>query len=95
MKIPTINWGKIILLVIGGVVLAYIIFQATFLGLKVRAAWSEIEFALEKPNVVRVVRESYQEKQTYLERSFLQKQKTAEDKLLEAVADEINAAKSK
>ena len=95
MKIPAINWSKILLLVLAGIIVAFLGFQIVLFGVRVRAAWTELEFAFTKPNVVRVVRESYQEKQIALEKSFLQKQKTAEEKLLEAVADEINSAKSK
>ena len=92
MKIPAINWSKILLLVLAGIIVAFLGFQIVLFGVRVRAAWTELEFAFTKPNVVR---ESYQEKQIALEKSFLQKQKTAEEKLLEAVADEINSAKSK
>ena len=95
MKIPKLNLGRIILGLVVLSILGYFVFQTTLFGLKIKTAWPEVQFALDKNSVVKVLRESYQEKQAKLEKSFLQKQKTAEEKLLEAVAEQIQDGQSK
>ena len=56
---------------------------------RVHANWQELRFAYDKPEFVRVVREDYEKKQSDLDQSFKQREKTAEQKLLDAVADKV------
>ena len=42
MKIPAINWSKILLLVLAGIIVAFLGFQIVLFGVRVRAAWTEL-----------------------------------------------------
>lgn len=73
----------IILIVLYGALQAKQVFD------RIHANWQELRFAYEKPEFVRVVREDYEKKQSDLDQSFKQREKTAEQKLLDAVADKV------
>lgn len=56
---------------------------------RVRANWNEIKFAYEKPEFVKTIREDYETKQNDLNKSFTTREKTPEQKLLDAVAEKV------
>lgn len=71
------------------IIIAYFGFKFfSFVG-RVSSNWREIEFAYEKPTLIRSIREDYQKKQNELDNSFLKKQQTAQEKLLEEVANKL------
>ncbi len=57
--------------------------------------WQEYVFVWQKPQIVKQVRVQYQEKQQALDQSFSNREKTSEEKLMEAVASELKGAPSK
>lgn len=60
---------------------------------RVSQNWNEIKFAYEKPSLVRAVRTDYEEKQNKLDQSFLQKDKTSEEKLVDEVVKKLQESK--
>ena len=64
-----------------------------FFGSKVKSAWPEIQFALEKPVIVEAIRTEYQEKQNQLEKEMTERQKSAEDRLVEEVVNQMKGKK--
>lgn len=90
---PLVKWLSFTLLffvVIG--VLAYG-------GLKAKGAidsvsnnWSEIQFAMEKPELVKAMREDYRAKQAKLDKDFMTKEKSAEEKLVDSVVKKLETA---
>lgn len=59
---------------------------------KVSASWDEIKFAYQKPALVRTIREDYEDKQEKLDQSFLKREKSSEDKLVDEVVRRLEAA---
>lgn len=51
--------------------------------------WSEIIFAIKKPAIVKSIRVNYENKQKQLEESFFKTEKTSEEKLIDAVTQEL------
>ena len=69
--------------------LVVILYQVFLFGNKVVSRWNEISFAFSKPAIVEVVRKDYSAKQAKLEQSFLIKDKSAEEKLVESVVKKL------
>lgn len=94
-----IPWKRIVLslfmFLIALVSVGYVGWQAMGLYQRVSGRWQEIVFAYNKPELVRGMRVDYVKRQEDLDRSFLKKEKTAEEKLLEEVANQLRATPSK
>ncbi len=93
IKLPS-HWKKKLLLFLGilGITLL-ILWQILGIVININKSWNEIAFAYNKPQLVRAVREEYSKKQQELDNQFMQKQQTAEQKLIEAVADQLKTSK--
>lgn len=89
MKEPKIVWKQIIPIAISIALLIFVGFQAVVYSLKVRSAWSEIQFALDKPKIIKAIRVEYQDRQNRLEKDITERQKSAEDKLVEEVVNQM------
>lgn len=70
-------------------------------GLKAKGAidsvsnnWSEIQFAMEKPELVKALREDYKTKQAKLDKEFTQKEKTSDEVLIDEVVKRLKTADS-
>ena len=62
---------------------------------QVKTNWEEIKFAYDKPVLVKAIRTQYETKQLALDASFTQEKKTAEQELIEAVADKVKESPKK
>ena len=60
-----------------------------FLGYKVFQAREVLGFALQKPAIIKAVMEQYNRKQAAIDQEFLKEKQTAEDKLLNAITEQI------
>lgn len=83
----------IILIFIGLGIVAYFAWQLVTFSNRIRSNWSELQFAFEKPAIVKAIRTEYQEKQTKLEKEITERQKSAEDKLVEEVVTQMSGKK--
>lgn len=81
--------AKVVILSVVGVTLTVLLGFAIYFGLKLYKNKDNIGFAIEKPNIVKSIREQYNKKQQEVDNSFLKTQQTAEDRLLEAITKEI------
>lgn len=70
-------------------VLAIILGLLIFFGFQIYGNWTELLFTMKKPNIVRSIRLDYEKRQTMLEESFLKREKTAEEKLIETITEEL------
>jgi len=84
-----INIKKTLIAIILLVLIGGLGWQILMFGKQVASRWEEIKFAFNKPNIVSVIREDYNAKQTKLDQSFLIKDKSAEDKLVEEVLSKL------
>lgn len=82
------------------VVLAFLALMVLLLGLRIKgiygdvtSRWEELKFAYDKPELVRSLREDYQQRSAALDEAFLNRQQTAEQKLLEEVAVQLKESK--
>lgn len=66
-----INWKKIMTHLLILIVLLIGAFKVYQIGYKVNKSWQEIQFAYEKPQMVKEMRESYQKGVEDLEKSFI------------------------
>lgn len=92
---PLMKWLTFTLLFV------FIIGVLAYGGLKVKGAldsisgnWSEIQFAMEKPELVKTLREDYRGKQAKLDKDFMTKEKTSEEKLVDEVVKRLETADS-
>ena len=66
-----INWKKIVTHLLILIVLFIGMFKVYQIGSKVNKSWQEIQFAYEKPQMVKEMRETYQKGVENLEKSFI------------------------
>ena len=98
-KNPIINfkklllWGLLWLVVIG--FLTALVWKGIAINQRVIRSWEEIKFAFYKPELVKVLREGYTSKQQALDKAFMQKHETAEQKLIQEVVDQLQEGQSK
>lgn len=85
-----IFWISLLTLVVL-LVLGYFLLKLVGIGSKVSQSWQEMKFAYDKPVLVQSIRSDYEKRQKDLEQSFLKKQQTAQDKLLEEVANKLKS----
>lgn len=92
------NWTKWLLFIL---VFVMVIGTLTYAGFKVKGVtdsisrnWDEIRFAMEKPELVKTLREDYQNKQAKLDKDFMTKEKTSEEKLVDEVVKRLETADS-
>lgn len=62
---------------------------ALSVGEQISSKWDVLVFAYQKPAIVEVIRKDYDAKQVKLEQSFLIKDKSSEDKLIDAVVKKL------
>lgn len=55
--------------------------------------WDTIQFAVEKPNLVRNLKADYASKSAQLEKSYSQKEPTVEEQLLQQVVNQMKQGK--
>lgn len=89
-----IFWTSIIVLVIVFVVI-YFALKLFGMGQRISERWEEIRFAYEKPMLVRSIRTDYEQREKDLDASFLKRQQTAQEKLLEEVANKLKSSSLK
>lgn len=94
----SVNWTKWLLFTL---VFVLVIGVLGYGGLKVKGAldsvshnWQEIQFAMQKPNVVKAVREDYQTKSAKLDKEYTQKEKTSDEVLIDEVVKRLKTADS-
>lgn len=58
---------------------------------KVSSNWKEIQFAYQKPALVKSIREDYETKQEKLDQSFLKREKSPDEKLVDEVVKRLQA----
>lgn len=92
------NWMKWLLFTL---MFAMVISILVYGGFKVKGVadsisgnWNEIRFAMEKPELVKTLREDYQSKQAKLDKDFMTKEKTSEEKLVDEVVKRLETADS-
>ena len=92
-------WGSVARAVLMGLfvgaVLVYGFFKVRTIYTQITRNWNEIKFAYEKPELVRAIRANYQKKQAALDASFMEEKKTAEQQLIEAVAEKVQETPKK
>lgn len=68
--------------------------QAYTVYSNIKANWNEIMFAYEKPAIVKLIRKDYEKKVSQVDSSYAaSKQQTPEEKLLNAVSDQLQSSK--
>lgn len=92
---PVMKWLSftLLFLVVLGV-LAYGGLKAKGAIDSVSSNWSEIQFAMEKPELVKAMREDYRSKQAKLDKEFTTSEKTSEEKLVDEVVKRLETADS-
>ena len=85
--------GKLVWGLVSMLIIIYFVFQGIGIVNKVLKTKDEISFAYNKPALVRVLREQYEQKQQELDKSFTIKEKSSQDKLLDAVTDQLQGSK--
>ena len=94
---PKVNLRKIIgvtiALVIIVTIIAYSFVQVKGFYDKTANSWDELVFSWQHPNLIQSLREDYQQKQKELEESFLKKEKSAEQKLLDEITEQLKQTK--
>ena len=74
--------------------LVIVVLIVAFLAFKVNDLtknWDVVSFSLTKPELVRSLKENYASKSAELEKSFLNREKTAEQKLIEQLTEELKS----
>lgn len=91
-----INWFKwmrnFFLFLVISIILGYGALQFKGVYDKASKNWEEIMFAYEKPAIVKTIREDYEKKNKKLEQSFLLREKSPEDQLVDAVVKKLEQA---
>lgn len=82
----------IVLLAVVSLALGLVIVQGKGFYTKVSESWEEIMFAWQKPHLVETLRKDYETKQQKLEQSFLIREKSSEDKLVDEVVKRLQTA---
>ena len=82
---------RIIAVIILLAIFTYMFLQVGFFINTVATNWTEIEFAMEKPAIVKIVRQDYQTKQSKMEQSFLKPEKSSEEQLVNAVVEKLQS----
>lgn len=63
----------------------------SYLVLSLKPFWSEIQFAIQKPSIVKHVREDYQNQQQKVDQSFLKSSKSSEQALIDEVVSKLKS----
>lgn len=87
--------GFSLILVLGVAILTFFGFQVKGQYEKIESSIEEINFAFNHPEIVKATREDYQERQNKLNESFLKKEKTSEEKLIEELTNQLKESQSK
>jgi len=75
-------------------VLSIIVFGSIFVFLQtLEKNWDVINFAIDKPEIVRAVKINYEGKVKAVEEQLIKTEKTPEDKLIETVLDQLDPKK--
>ena len=91
LKIP---WKKVLLSLFGILLVGLVLFIVKTRVDAIYAVWDELQFAYEKPNVVKSVRLRYEQGEKDLDDSFLKKDKTAEEKLIDELTKQLQESKT-
>jgi len=67
----------------------FILVVVLVLAIEVVKSFKEIQFAIKKPAIVKIVREQYEKKQQKIDNDFLKVGETAEDRLLDTISGEL------
>uniref|UniRef100_A0A6M3IFT6 Uncharacterized protein n=1 Tax=viral metagenome TaxID=1070528 RepID=A0A6M3IFT6_9ZZZZ len=90
-----INFKKIIVTIIILLLAGLFTLKVVSFVNQVSSRWDQIVFAYNKPAIVSAIKKDYDIKQAKLEQSFLIKDKSAEDKLIEEVVSKLKDQQSK
>ena len=85
----TFNIGRLLSLSLALVVILGILTFFTFQVKGFYDNFEEVKFALQKPNIIKMVREDYEKKQKELEQSYTRKEQTVEQRLIEQLTKEL------
>jgi hypothetical protein len=70
-------------------ILILLVWVALSVGEQISSKWNALVFAYQKPAIVEVIRKDYDAKQSKLEQSYTNPDKSSEDKLVEAVIKKL------
>lgn len=85
IKQPRKSYTWLWFLPVGGIILGLLILYS----FQLFGNWQELLFTIKKPNIVKSIRLDYEGRQKKLEESFLKREKTPEEKLIETVVEEL------
>jgi hypothetical protein len=95
---PNIKWGRILcgftLALVLLSIIAYAVMQINDFYSKVRSSWSEIRFAYEKPEIVGAMHVEYDKRKEALDKDFMKKEKSSEEKLIDEVVGQMKTDES-
>lgn len=90
-KIQIVSYSVFFLLLL--TMFLYVGFQMFTTFDRIKGNWTEIQFAYSKPAIVKIIRQDYEKKTTAIEQSYGEKKITAQDRLINAVSDQLNQSK--
>jgi hypothetical protein len=88
MKLGRIVSGLTLALVLIAII-GYGFLQCKSFYNRVQSSWDEINFAYQKPNLVKAMRVQYETRQEKLEAEFTRQEKSSQDKLIDEVAAKL------
>lgn len=71
--------------------IGYFVFKGGSFINTVNSCWAEIKFAYEKPNIVKGIREEYTAEQNKMDKKFMKKDQSSEEKLIDEVVKKLQA----
>lgn len=93
----TKNWGGtfgwIILILLCLVFVGYLLLKGLLFVKNIKDSWKELQFTFTHTRIIKVIREDYEKKQAELDESFSNREKTAEERLIDQVVEELTAPK--
>lgn len=92
-KSPNFPWGKLLLGVtlalVMGLIILYTGLKCKNIYSRAQNSWQEMQFAYEKPNLVKAMRIQYETRQQKLEDEFTRREKSSQDKLIDEVVGKL------
>ena len=84
---------KTVFITVIGMIAILLITSVVFFLWQTSKKWNEINFAWRHPNLVLALKENYASESAKLEQKFLVREQSADDKLKEALANELEQSK--
>ena len=86
------SWGGRIMVLISLVILGFGAFWFYSFASTVFKNWEELEFAMEKPALVKNIRTDYEQQQKKVDQSFLQKEESEDERITKLVLKKLETA---